>query len=320
MNTTPATLAPVGIVGLGRAGSALARSLLSAGLPCHTYSRSGRMLPGATGYLSLRALCSAMAKQGGLVVLAVPDGAIREVACQTTEPVAVVHMSGASGLEVLDAVDTRGALHPLAALQADGPLPAGTFALIEASTPALADTLTMLATRLGLSPALLPADAPPEARALYHAAASITANLSVALMADALTLMRRAGLDDTQARPALARLLGTTAQAAVRLPLPDMLTGPIARGDVHTVAKHMDALADAPAVRGRYQALSAALLETAQLAPDTAAAFRDVLSEDEASFGRTPVRSTARRSSTTEQHDGAGVHEGNTQKTRRPEG
>jgi predicted short-subunit dehydrogenase-like oxidoreductase (DUF2520 family) len=50
------------------------------------------------------------------------------------------------------------------------------------------------------------------------------------------------------------------AESVSRLPLEAALTGPLARGDVGTLAAHARALEQAPELRALYQRLGAALL------------------------------------------------------------
>jgi len=99
-----------------------------------------------------------------------------------------------------------------------------------------------------------PFGVPEEARAAYHAAASIASNLFVALEESAAELLERAGVEDS--RELLAPLvLRTAANWAERGP--GALTGPIARGDTDTVERHMAALREtAPDLLPVYEALA----------------------------------------------------------------
>ena len=84
-----------------------------------------------------------------------------------------------------------------------------------------------------------PFEIPEERRAAYHAAASIASNFLVALEESAAGLLAEAGAPD--ARELLAPLvLRTAANWSERGAA--ALTGPIARGDEATVARHLEAL------------------------------------------------------------------------------
>jgi len=86
-----------------------------------------------------------------------------------------------------------------------------------------------------------------EHRDLYHAAIAGAANHLVTLVAQAMDLLRTAGVGE----PArlLAPLLAASLDNALRLGDAG-LTGPVARGDAATVAAHVTALEAAPAAAG----------------------------------------------------------------------
>ena len=83
---------------------------------------------------------------------------------------------------------------------------------------------------------------PPAERALYHAAAVITSNYLVTLLATAQTLFARWAPDETAARAAMLPLAAGTLRNINRQGAKAALTGPIVRGDATTVEKHLAAL------------------------------------------------------------------------------
>jgi predicted short-subunit dehydrogenase-like oxidoreductase (DUF2520 family) len=103
---------------------------------------------------------------------------------------------------------------------------------------------------------------PEERRAAYHAAASMASNFLVALEESAAGLLAEAGAPD--ARELLAPLvLRTAANWSERGAA--ALTGPIARGDEATVARHLAALRDtAPQLVPLYEALAERTRELAE--------------------------------------------------------
>jgi predicted short-subunit dehydrogenase-like oxidoreductase (DUF2520 family) len=127
---------------------------------------------------------------------------------------------------------------------------------IEASDAALVSELEAIARTLGATPfSLAGVD-----RAAYHAAAVISSNYVVALHAAAAAVWQRAGLPPTTARAALAPLTLGAAQAITERELSQALTGPIARGDVASVASHVQALQNDPERSALYRALARELL------------------------------------------------------------
>jgi predicted short-subunit dehydrogenase-like oxidoreductase (DUF2520 family) len=104
---------------------------------------------------------------------------------------------------------------------------------------------------------------PERARSLYHAALSVGSNHLVTLIADALTLLDGAGVE--QPDRLLAPLAGAALDNVLRL-RDGALTGPVSRGDVATVAGHVRTLAEqAPPLLPAYRAMA---LRTAERARD----------------------------------------------------
>ena len=79
-------------------------------------------------------------------------------------------------------------------------------------------------------------------KVLYHAAACVASNYFVATYHYAENLMEKAGIAEGQARQALLPLVKGTLKNIEALGLIGALTGPIARGDIGTVKKHLQIL------------------------------------------------------------------------------
>jgi predicted short-subunit dehydrogenase-like oxidoreductase (DUF2520 family) len=234
---SPMSATKLVVVGRGRVGGSLAGAAELAGLQVQLVSRD-EPIDGA-----------------GAVLLCVPDDAIAET-CERIAAAAplIGHVSGASTLEVLASARERGAstfsLHPLQTF-AHGETPIeGTPAAIVGSDATAQAFARSLADALGMRPFAVP----EEKRAAYHAAATISSNLLVALEESAAELLERIGVED--ARELLAPLvLRTAANWAERGP--EALTGPVARGDRATVQRHRVALAaSAPELVRLYDALT----------------------------------------------------------------
>jgi predicted short-subunit dehydrogenase-like oxidoreductase (DUF2520 family) len=200
------------------------------------------------------------AKPSQVVLFCVPDAEI-ENACRSAVAAApegtlrfAGHTSGATTLGALASAEAAGAetfsLHPLQTVPDAGSDLTGAPVAIAASAPAAAD----LARRIAAACQMSSFDVPEESRAAYHAAAAIASNFLVALESSAEELLAAAGIEN--GRELLAPLvLRTAANWAERGP--EALTGPIARGDEETVARHLDAIAATdPALEPLYRALA----------------------------------------------------------------
>lgn len=182
-------------------------------------------------------------------------------------PARVGHTSGVTPLSALSCVAELGAatfsLHPLQTIPAGDASVAGAPCAVTAADPGTAEAAGGLARQLGMRPFELP----EEARAAYHAAASIASNFLVALEESAAELLQAAGI--AQGRELLAGLAEQSARNW-REQGAGALTGPIARGDEETVASHLEAIAELrPELAGLYRALAE---RTREIAREAAAA------------------------------------------------
>ncbi len=80
------------------------------------------------------------------------------------------------------------------------------------------------------------------AKAVYHAASVFASNYLVTVMDAALRAYRAAGIEDSVARQLAAPLATETLANVLRIGPEAALTGPIARGDMATVARQRAAL------------------------------------------------------------------------------
>jgi predicted short-subunit dehydrogenase-like oxidoreductase (DUF2520 family) len=247
-----------GVLGAGRLGSALVAALASAGVrKVEVASRRPGQARAVAAALGIEAVSPAvLVARCDLVFLTVPDAAIRLTARDLPwrDGQAVVHCSGALGLEALVDAAARGAdtgcLHPLQTFPPGAPVAQaptlfnGIVCGLESNTTSLSALLEAITMGLGARPIQLQG----VDRALYHAAAVMVSNDVVSLMAA------------ETARQALAPLLLAAAENIGRLPLEQALTGPIARGDVATVEGHLRALGGDPDLRELYRRLALELV------------------------------------------------------------
>jgi predicted short-subunit dehydrogenase-like oxidoreductase (DUF2520 family) len=213
----------VRFIGPGRAGCSLSSALGGAGWD-------------VVGLLGRNDDLAGAASGVDVLVIATPDDAVPGVAA-AVRPVpttVVVHLSGSLGLDVLAPHPRRAALHPLI------PLPnaeVGARRLTGGVTFAVAGdpVARRMAESLG-GRAVVVADAD---RATYHAAACIAANHVVALLGQVERVAAAAGLPLDAFLDLTRAAVDDVAQLGPRR----ALTGPAARGDWATLARHGEALA-----------------------------------------------------------------------------
>jgi len=147
-----------------------------------------------------------------------------------------------------------GAFHPLQTFaspqQAMENIPGSTFAL-EAEEPLLGTLKSMAAALEGQWVELKASD-----KVLYHAAAVLACNYMVTLTKLAADLWQTFDVPQEKATKALVPLLRGTLHNIETIGIPNCLTGPIARGDIGTINKHLDALQQtAPQLVSTYREL-----------------------------------------------------------------
>ena len=100
----------------------------------------------------------------------------------------------------------------------------------------------------------------------YHAAAVFASNFPALLMASGEEMLAAIGITPEDARQALMPLFLAAVENVKARPSAQALTGPIARGDVETVKKHLAALEATPELREFYVALSRRAIPLARAA------------------------------------------------------
>ncbi|SEP24739.1 Rossmann-like and DUF2520 domain-containing protein [Amycolatopsis saalfeldensis] len=297
----PARLA-VGVVSTGRVGSVLGAALARAGhtvvaasgLSAASVARAERLLPDVPLLPP-----DEVVRRADLVLLALPDDALAGMlrGLVATESLRagqiVVHTSGAHGVDVLAPAAEAGAL-PLALH------PVMTFTgraedLERLATASIGVTATAedeaawnvgeaLAVEMGAEPVRIP----EESRALYHAALAHGSNHLMTLVADCTELLRKAGIG--QAERLVAPLLSAALDNVLRHG-DRAFTGPVARGDLGTVRKHLAVLTEAsPEIAPAYRALARRTAERSraagQLDPAAATELTELL--DDPAEGQNP--------------------------------
>ena len=250
MNGFDPSMLRIGFIGAGRLGTALAWSLAQRGL--QVVAVTSPVAADAHRFVApLRDCATAPSAQAvvdrcNLVFVTTPDTAIGEAAAQARwrSGTAAVHCSGVTEVSALDCAARDGALtggfHPMQTFgdpaAAVRSLPGCTIT-IEAPEP-LNETLVSLAQRLECRVNRLP----PGMRGRYHAAAGYTSQFINALFAEAAKIWQSWGASEEDAVRALLPLARGTLESIASAGLAEGMPGPVSRGDVGSIEKHVAAL------------------------------------------------------------------------------
>ena len=156
----------------------------------------------------------------------------------------VFHMSGAGGLDLLESAKKAGAaiasIHPLQSFssidQAINNIP-GSYFGITADKKAQRTAKGIVRDLRGI-PFFISSDQKP----LYHAAACLASNYLVSLMNTVESIYRAIGLNEKDAKKAYLPLVYGSLRNIENSGSISSLTGPIARGDIGTIKKHITAI------------------------------------------------------------------------------
>ncbi|CAL9653031.1 hypothetical protein SUDANB95_06652 [Actinosynnema sp. ALI-1.44] len=290
----PARLA-VGVISAGRVGSVLGAALTRAGHVVGSVSAVSRAsLARAEELLPEVPVLPPpeVAAGADLVLLAVPDdelaGLVRGLVATGSLRAGqiVVHTSGAQGVGVLAPAAEVGALcvalHPVMTFTGRAEDVERMTACSVGVTAADGDDAAWnVGEALVVEMAAEPVRIPEAARPLYHAALAHGANHLITLVADCADVLRSAGIADAE------RMLGPLLSAALDNVLRHgdrALTGPVARGDAGTVAKHLAVLGEqAPGTLAAYRTLARRTADRAEAAgllkPEAATDVRTTLED-----------------------------------------
>jgi predicted short-subunit dehydrogenase-like oxidoreductase (DUF2520 family) len=254
----------LGFIGAGTVGTALAIRLSAKGYPVvavssRTYASAEKLARAISG-CHTASNNQSVADMVDFAFITTPDDVIGTVATEVKwrPGQGVVHCSGADSTEVLKPARNLGArvgaFHPLQTFasvkQAIDNIPGSTFVL-EAEEPLLTTLKEMAAALDGHWIELKASD-----KVVYHAAAVIACNYLVTLVKLATDLWQTFDVPRQEAIRALMPLLQGTLNNLENVGIPNCLTGPIARGDIGTITKHLNALEKAtPSLVSTYREL-----------------------------------------------------------------
>ena len=256
----------VSIVGAGNLGTALALTLPGAGCEVKfVVTRTKDSGPSTKAIArQLKARLVELGKEPldtDLVWITVPDDSIAQVArklagAQDWRRAIVFHSSGALTSDELAPLRARGArvasVHPMMTfVRGSVPKMAGAAFAVEGDAVARR-AARQIVERLG-------GDVFPirkQNKVLYHAFGSFASPLVIALMASLEQVALAAGVRKQDIKPVMLPLLGQTLRNYLEHDAASAFSGPLARGDIATVRKHLQELENVPEAREVYIALA----------------------------------------------------------------
>lgn len=198
--------------------------------------------------------------------ICVPDDAIGDVALQIASDrdwkgKIVLHSSGALNAEVLGPLRRRGAqvgsAHPLMTfVAASEPDLHGVPFALEGNAKALALATTLVGSIGGKSFRIA-----PELKPAYHAFGFFSSPAIVALVVAAQEVGKLAGLSEHKARELMEPIVRQTIENCFQTNPQSAFSGPIKRGDVATIRKHLQVLRKNRELLDLYRSLGRIALE-----------------------------------------------------------
>ena len=249
----------IGMIGAGKVGCSMGKYMIEHGFKVAGYvsrhresSEQAGTFTGTKVFEDLYELIQAC----GLLCLAVPDDEIGNVWQQmrgmgekgsAVHPLAgkiVCHFSGSLSSAVFSGIESTGAagcsVHPMYAFSDKFTSYQKLNSAIvtieghERAAAVMEDMFSNMGNRvLKIS---------PEAKMRYHCSASLVSNFMTGLFSMGLDLLKQCGIPEETGRELVGPLVVHNIEAAVRDGAEKTLTGPIERGDVHTVEGHLAVL------------------------------------------------------------------------------
>ncbi len=282
------------IVGCGKLGTTLGKFLSDAGYQTTGFASkslaSAQNAAETAGSESFSQVPWEITKNADIVFLTTPDGLIADTCALISgnngfrKDAIILHCSGAHPSTILSSAKAcnawTGSLHPLQSF-ASPVLSGNPFKDIIMSVEgdsAAVETGTAIAKDLGANCLTIKT----EAKTFYHASAVVASNYLVALFDLAFKLIGQAGISDQNAFDVLNPLVQGTLSNIEKAGVEKALTGPISRGDVETVERHLKEISSkTPGLVNMYKTLGLHTIGIAQAAgtipESTAKELDDVL-------------------------------------------
>lgn len=247
----------IGFIGGGKVGQSFGKYLTINGFTiAGFFSLSNASAEAAASLTNSKAFTEIedLIQASEVIFITTPDGVIPEIArVIATIPWSIqnkifIHMSGAHSSEILFPIKEahpQNYLYSLHPLQAFADVKKGvqdlqyTVFTIEGDRDKI-DQLIQMVEACGNDYFLIQG----KEKALYHAAACVASNYLVTLIDLSLKLLEASGIAPNKGYEALLPLIQASLGNIKNLGTEEALTGPIARGDVNTIQRHLMVMKD----------------------------------------------------------------------------
>jgi predicted short-subunit dehydrogenase-like oxidoreductase (DUF2520 family) len=261
----------ISIVGPGNLGTALALTLPAAGYEVRFLATRGKSSRNRQTKALARKVSARLIQTGKqsldskIVWITVPDDAIAGVAeglaqSQEWKGKIVFHSSGALTSDELAPLRAKGSrvasVHPMMTfVRGAVPEMAGVAFAVEGDAAAVRAARAIVEDLGGGAFAIK-----KQNKVLYHVFGSFASPMVIALMASVEQVARAAGIRQADIKPMMVPLLWQTLRNYLKHDAASAFSGPLVRGDVATVRKHLAELKTLPEARAVYAALARASL------------------------------------------------------------
>lgn len=242
----------IGIIGAGKVGVTLGKYLTDAGIVvCGFYSRTKTNAAQAADFVktNLYEELDDLVRASDTLFITVPDGEIGNVwdciAEYDLKDKIICHFSGSLSSNVFSGIEHTGAagvsIHPMYAFS-DKFTSYQQFhtacLVIEGDPEAVQPMQILFASKLGH----LVQQIQTEDKIKYHAAAALASNYMIALLETSMRLLAECGFSGEDSLTLLRPLIQNNVESMLEKGTTEALTGPVERGDIGTVQKHLDVL------------------------------------------------------------------------------
>ncbi|WP_083655195.1 Rossmann-like and DUF2520 domain-containing protein [Roseburia sp. 499] len=262
----------IGIIGAGRVGTTMGKYIMVHGGNVQGfYSRTPDSAREAAQFCNTNYFkdLDSLIEVSDTLFITTNDGAIKEIwdciAKKNVKGKVICHFSGSLSSDIFSNKESSGAIvcsvHPIYAFS-------NKFTAYQNLTEALftvegdAEALKRMQEVFALLPNRI-VEIPTNAKAKYHAAASIASNQVTGLLWMAIELLKESGITEEIAYDMLEPLVKNSIDTIFFNGCKEALTGPIERGDLGTVEKHLKAL-EKPLWNQAYRAAGSLVTELAK--------------------------------------------------------